>query len=303
MNRLRFWIIVLTLWLIFVFNIERINSPINIRSYTYVFVAFAAVIALALPKTRRLSYLALLLIPIPSFLLFKVVARGQSLWGAALPLTVTQVSAILLTGLISRQISYGLRDVEKLIGDITTGYIGKLPKSFSETQDVIYRELRRARHHQRPLSVITFKVDKSSLQVALPKLIKKIQQAMMNEYILAGITRVLDENVSDFGTIALRDNCFIVVLPETTGDEALMISKDLKKVVQEKVSVNLLAGTASFPEEAVTFEALINVATHGSNQAELEQDQKEEVSAQDFQSLDVSTNNLNVSSSTYFHHE
>ena len=260
MNQLRFWTIALIIWLILVFNIERINLPVNIRSYTYIFVAIAAVIALMLPKADRLSYFILILIPVPSFLLFKAVGGGDSLWGEALPLTVTQVTGIFVTGLISRKISKGLREVEQLINDVTASYIGKLPRDFSEAQEEIYQELRRARPHQRPLSVIALKIDSKSVQLALPRLIQEVQQAMMSEYVFAGVARILNDNVSDYGTIARRGNHFVIVLPETSVDEAPEIAKTLEQLVREKMNVNLLAGTANFPGEAVTFEALMQIA-------------------------------------------
>lgn len=186
-----------------------------------------------------------------------------------MPLTVTQVSGIVVTGLISRQISSGLREVERLVDEITSGYVGKPAKSFSEAQDIIYRELRRARHHQRPLSVITLKVDEKSVNLALPKIIAEVQKAMMNEYVLAGVTRILAQNVSDFGTIARRDNYFVVVLPETSNQEAPEVAAKLEKIVYDNLKVNLLSGTASFPEEAVTFEALVNLAIKAADDKEL----------------------------------
>lgn len=265
MRNLRFWVIVLTIWLIFIFNIERINSPINVRSYTYIFVAIAAMIALTVPQAHRLSYIALLFIPVPSFLLFNMISGGHPVFGAALPLTVTQVSAIVLTGLITRQISYGLRDLEQLIHTITSGYIGKVPKTFAEAEGAIYKELRRARRYQRPLSVITMKIDSQMVQVALPRITQEVQQAMMNEYVLAQITRILDENVPDLGTIALRDNHFIVVLPETPGNEAPLIAQSLQQAVQKEMDVQLFTGAASFPNDAMTLEALVDLAITNAN--------------------------------------
>ena len=266
MKKLRFWIIILVVWLIFFFNIERLNSPINIRSYTYIFAAIAIVVALTVPRVRWLPYLVLLLIPIPAFLWFKALWYGDPILGRALPLTITQISAIALTGLISIQISYSLREFEHLIHNITFSYIGKHPQSFSEAQEAIYRELSRARRYQRPLSVVTLKVDKESIQVALPKLTKEIQQAMMNEYLLAGVTRVLDDNVADFGTITLLDNYFIVVLPETTETEASVVAQKLSASVQEKMSINLVTGSASYPNQAITFENLIEHAINDADQ-------------------------------------
>jgi GGDEF domain-containing protein len=266
MKKLRLWTTVLIIWLIFLFNIERLNSPINIRAYTYIFVAIIAVISLVWPRLRWLPYRALMLTSIPAFLLFKAFWNGHPIGGEALPLTVTQVSAIILTGLIARQIHYGLREFEDVITNITFGQIGNLPKPFSEMQSSIYREVRRARRYQRPLSVITLKIDERSIQVALPKMIKAVQQAMMKQYVLANVTRILDDDIDDFGTITLRDDCFILVLPEKTANEAHLIAQRLENAVQEKVSVEVETGTASLPNEAITFEALVELAVKNVDQ-------------------------------------
>ena len=266
MKKLRLWTTVLIVWLIFLFNIERINSPINIRDYTYVFVAITAVVTLMLPRVRWLPYWALMLFSIVAFLLFKAFWSGHLIWGKALPLTVTQISAVVLTGLISRQINRGLHEFEEVITNITFGQIGNLPKPFSEMQSSIYREVRRARRHQRPLSVITLKIDENSIHVTLPKMIKAVQQAMMKQYVLANVTRILDGDIDDFGTITLRDDCFILVLPEKTANEAHLIAQRLENVVQEKVSVEVETGTASLSNEAITFEALVEAAIKNVNQ-------------------------------------
>jgi GGDEF domain-containing protein len=271
MKRLRIWTTVLIIWLIFLFNIERINSPINIRDYTYVFVAITAVITLLLPRLRWLSYWVLILVSISTFLLFKVFWGKHLLWGIALPLTVTQISAIVLTGLISRQINSGLREFEDVISKITFGQIGHLPRPFSEMQGSIYSELKRARRYQRPLSVITLKVDEQSIRVALPKMIKVVQQAMMKEYVFANVSRILDDNIDDFGTITLRDNHFIVVLPEKTIHETSLMAQSLEKTIREKMDIEFQTGMASFPNDAITFEALIEQALKNVDQKFLSQ--------------------------------
>jgi hypothetical protein len=271
MKRLRLWITLLILWLIFFFNIERINSPINIRSYTYIFAAVVAAGTLALPRLQRIPFLALLAVPIPIFLWLKAtIEKGfwydNLLTGYALPLTVTQVSAIILTGLLARQILYGLREFEEVITGITFGYIGKPPKPFSEGQGAMYTEVKRARRYHRPLSVIALRVNEADIQVAMPQIIKEVQQAMMREYIMAGIARVLDDNMHDFDTIAVRDNHFILVLPELSNEEVKRTAYQLAEAVKDKMKVKLQVGSASFPDDAVTFENLVEAAMKNSEQ-------------------------------------
>ena len=275
MKKLRLWTVLLILWLIFFFNIERIGSPVNIRSYTYIFVAVVAAITLLIPRVQRLPFLILLTAPVLVFLWFKVFMEKGSwqtnlLEGYALPLTVTQVSSILLTGLLARQINYGLKEFEDVITNITFSHIGKRPVLFSNEQGPMYREVKRARRYQRPLAIVALKVDASAFQVLLPQVVEEVQQAMMKEYMLAGIARVLDETMYDFDTIALRDDSFILVLPEVIQEELPTIIQRLEKAVLEEKNVKLHVGTASFPAEAETFESLIELALAKAQQAAIE---------------------------------
>ncbi len=275
MKSLRLWITILIIWLIFFFNIERINSPINIRSYTYIFVAVVAAVTLVFPKLQRISFLTLLVTPIPIYLVLRAILEkghwyNNLIAGYALPLTVTQVSAILLTGLLARQIHYGLREFEDVIANITFGYVGKLPKPFSDGQEAMYREVKRARRYHRPLAVIALKVNEANMQAVLPKIVQEVQQAMMREYTFASIARILDKNMHDFDTIALRDNNFILVLPEITGEEADQIVQKLGDAIKDKMKIKLQIGTANFPNEAMTFESLVELALENAQQQSVE---------------------------------
>jgi hypothetical protein len=266
MKRLRIWTTVLIIWLIFLFNIERINSPINIRDYTYVFVALTAVATLMLPRLRSVSYWILLAVSIVVFLIIKGFWGKDLIFGTALPLTVTQISAIALTAIIARQINVGLREFEDVINNITFGQIGARPKPFSETQSAIYNELKRSRRYNRPLSIVSLKISEESIRVALPKMIKAVQQAMMKEYIFANVSRILDNSIDDFGTITVRDNHFLVVLPEKTSDEASQVAQHLEQVISNKMDVSLATGMSNFPDDAITFEALIEHAVDDVDQ-------------------------------------
>jgi GGDEF domain-containing protein len=84
--------------------------------------------------------------------------------------------------------------------------------------------------------------------------------------VLAGVARILNDNMHDFDTIALRDNNFILVLPEISGEEADQIAQKLADVVKEKLRVKLQVGTANFPQEAMTFESLVELALKNAQQ-------------------------------------
>lgn len=278
MKRLRFWIAVLSIWLVFFFNIERVFTELGlniIRSDTYIFVAMVAVAIILLPGLNNFSF-ALLLATVAS--IFLVVWYQDTKWeenvaanyahiNATALLTIIQVNAIILTGLLSRQIAYSLTAFEDVISNITFAHVGKLPGDFTEEQSVMYRELRRARRYERPLAVLALSVDEKSFQMPSPKIVKEVQLAMMKEYTFAGISRILDENLQSFDTIALRNNNFIVVLPEIASEQVSQISQRLQKAIKENIGIQVGVGAASFPDEAITFESLIELAVANASQS------------------------------------
>jgi GGDEF domain-containing protein len=277
MKRLRFWIAILSIWLVFFFNIERIFFDVEfniIRSHTYIFVVAITLATFLLPRLKTFYY-SLLLAGVAS--LFLVVWYRNPNWGrnvsasfshlnATALLTLIQVNAIVLTGLVARQITYGLSEFEDVIANIAFGHIGKRPGSFSKEQSVMYREVKRARRYERPLAVMALSIDKEFFDAPIPKIVEDVQQAMMKEYTLAGISRVLDDSLQSFDTIALRDNCFIVVLPETTLDQIPQIGQRLEMEIKDRTGIQVGIGAASFPKEAMTFESLIELAMANAKQ-------------------------------------
>lgn len=260
----------------FFFNIERImfyKIDANIiRSDTYIFVAGVALIALLLPRMNNWLF-ALFLATATA--IFMVEWYNDPVWekhvtqtfpyrNGTLLLTIIQTNAIILTGLLTRQITYGLSEFETTIANITFNRVGKRPAPFAEEQGVMYNEVRRAARYQRPLSLVAFKVKDDTLAAALPKMVQEVQQAMMKEFTLAGIARILDNTLSGFNTIALKDDCFIVLLPEIKSDEATHLVHQLKKAIYDKLHVELQIGMASFPDEEMTFESLVERAINNA---------------------------------------
>ena len=279
MKRLRFWIAILSIWLMFFFNIERIlfQADVNIiRSDTYIFVAAVTFVTLLLPKLRIWSFSAVLIFATSLFLFFwyqdpkwgKSVIPSFPHLNAIVLLTIIQVTAIILTGLLTRQITYSLSEFEEVIANITFGHIGKRPSPFSEEQSTMYREVKRARRYERPLAIMALKIGEEVMHDVLPQVVKSIQQAMMKEYTLAAIARILDDNLQGFDTIALRDDNFIVMLPETLDGQALHIAQRLEKAIKDKMDISVKIGIASFPREAMTFESLVELAMANADRRE-----------------------------------
>jgi GGDEF domain-containing protein len=116
--------------------------------------------------------------------------------------------------------------------------------------------------------------------------VQEVQQSMLKEFVLAGIARTIDANTFDFDTIALHNNYFIVVMPEAQAEQMPTIAQRLQKAIKENLDVKLAVGMATFPNDAITFEKLVEVAmsqaeTSASNQSLPAQPQQKTIFSQE----------------------
>jgi GGDEF domain-containing protein len=259
MKRLRFFVAILVVWLFVFYNIERLSEPINITRVAYTLVPFMAVLTILIPRLRKVPLGVLLVGPIPIVLVLRAWLR-YGVWGMYIPLTVTEICVIALTTILARWVGNGMSEFENAIANITIGQVGRLPEPFSTGQGEMYREVRRARHHQRPLTLVAIGVKEESVQVALDRMVQEVQRAMMKQYVLSGVSKTLCNELADYNIIAQRNDHFLALLPEVTPEKLTDLIERLHKAVSERVGVTLQIGTASFPEDAVTFESLVEKA-------------------------------------------
>jgi GGDEF domain-containing protein len=259
MKRLRFLVAILVGWLFFFYNIERFCKFIDITDVAYTFVPAMVIATVLASRLHRIPAWVHVIVPIPVFLVLKVWMESN-MWGSYLPMTVIEVCAIILTTILARKVSMGISEFESAVANITIGQISNLPEPFSAGQGEMYRQVRRARDHQRPLALMALRVEEESIQVALDRMVQEAQQAMMKQYVLSGVSKTLCNGLEDYNIIAKRNDHFLVLLPEVTPDKLPDLVKQMRKAVSEQVGVTLQVGTASLPENAATFEALVEKA-------------------------------------------
>ncbi|MFB0536331.1 MAG: hypothetical protein ACETWR_15250 [Anaerolineae bacterium] len=259
MKRMRFLVAVLIMWLCLFYNIERLSEPISISSVAYTFVPVMAALTILVPHLRKVALGWIMVLSIPIFLVLKA-WLGYRVWGTAIPLTVTEICAIALTTTLAHWVGNGVGEFERAIARITIGQVGKLPELFSTGQAEMYREMRRARHHQRPLALMAIGIEEESIQVVLDRMVQEAQQAMMKQYVLSDVARTLCDELEDYNIIAQRNDRFLALLPEVTSEQLTDLAGRLREAVSGQAGVTLQIGTASFPEDAVTFESLVEKA-------------------------------------------
>ncbi len=260
MKRMRFLVVILIIWLFLFFNVERLSSPVDITDVAYTFVPFMVTLVVLIPSLRRVPLWALLTASTLVFLLLKTWVKSH-VWGSSLPLTVTEVCIVAVAIVLARWVSNGIGEFERAIAHITVGHDNGLPASFSEGQAEMYQELKRARHYQRPLTVMAIGIEEGSIQVALDRMVREAQQAMIKRYVMSDVAKTLCDKLEDYNIVAQNNNHFLVLLPEVTAGQLPDLSNQLRETLREQTLVTLRIGAASFPDDAATFDDLVEKAT------------------------------------------
>ncbi len=257
-------VLLLVVWLLFLYTLEPASGFVGygridlLTAYAYVFVALIAFVGLALPAIHRLPLPLLVPVEILVFLVFKA-WLGYPLWGRFLPLTVTEVCAFLVTGLLTRQVIWAIREFETSIVNFTIKRVGRHPKTFAIEQGEMYQEVRRAREFNRPLTLMAVEPETNSFKVATEKMVEEVQRATMKQYVLAALAKTLEEQLSSYSIIAQDGDKFLVLIPEARGEDFPRLATQLGEVAQGSLGLELRIGGASLPE-VETFDELVEAA-------------------------------------------
>jgi hypothetical protein len=257
-------VLLLVAWLVFFYNLERVGWVLDVGQmqlltrYAYIFVALAALVTLALPALHRLPFWMLAAGGSGLFLVLKA-WFGYPLWGAALTVTVTEICAILVTGLLTRQVMAAIAEFEDSIVNFTIKRVGRQTKSFDVEQGEMYQEVRRARAFGRPLTLMALEPAADSIEVATEKIVEEVQQATTKQYVLAALAKELEDQLGPFSVIAQDDDRFLILLPESSRVDVPSLIAQVRAQVKGSLGLDLRVGTATLPE-IETFEGLVEAA-------------------------------------------
>jgi hypothetical protein len=258
MKRLHFWFGIAIVWLFLLYNVERLQDPIHVAEFVYPFTAASALWVLVTPLPR-LPLFWWMVLPLPAYLALKA-GLGYPLAGAELPLTVTEIFAIELTILIARQVGRTLADFRETASRLIAGTEPSAARAFDDGQAEIYRELRRARRYQRPLSLLSIAIGDGTPRASHDRLLEELQRENLERYTLGQLGRLLAERTKDSDLITRLNEHFVALLPETRREAAEEIARRLATEAAEKLGLTLHVGLSSFPDEEVTFEKLLERA-------------------------------------------
>ncbi len=266
MASLRWRIATLLAWLMLFFNIERLDlgshNTIDIASGVYV-IAIIVAIAGIMPTFQRRSILFLI---VPTLVLYAIVLaidpKRQLIGGMHTYVTFTSLFLLSITLFFAHRVGQALEEFTHAVEEITFSNKSEHLRTLNEADDLVQLEMISSRRHQRPLSLVLLQADGSSLDMLMHRLVQDVQRSMMQRYVLVTVARVLSKYMrrTDMLIEGKKLGRFMLLAPETSAEEAEAMGHRMAKLAQDKLGVQANFSVATFPEQALTFEDLMNIA-------------------------------------------
>jgi len=163
---------------------------------------------------------------------------------------------------LAHRVATPLQEFTEAVESITFTNTNNRIKPISEADEEIQIEMFRSRHNHHPLSVVLVELEPESLQAALNRAVQEVQQTMLSNYVINNIAHTLSKYLRRTDLILeQRDQGrFLIMCPDTTAGDLKLLVEYIQAVAVEQLGTSIACGVATFPDEAITFEELVNRA-------------------------------------------
>lgn len=267
MKNVKWYTLSLIICLTVFFNIERLDFErqdlINIDSYVY-FLGFLTVVAvMALPVLWRTHVLISVLGCMAIYVSSKIFLFDNHplLGGLYTYISLLEVMFLGILTWLSQALARVLHDFEKAVENITLSDFNQRVQPLEEVRENIKTYMLLSRRQQHPLSVVIVKPKPESISAALNNVVRNVQKTMMVRYVITGLGHTLSSILrrTDLMMVQREENRFIILCPETDV-QGLDVFIDRVQTAAEQLGISVSCGKASFPDEALTFEELVDKA-------------------------------------------
>jgi len=269
MQRLRFSIIIFLVVIGIFLNIERVDignqmDAINIQNFVYILAAIAVFSAIFLPEYWRPPPWFLVGWWLAIYLLAKgLIFTGRPLLGGIYTyITISEITLIVLLVTTAYKVGQEIVNIEETVANVTLNDVSERVKRLDQAEYEISKELARSRRNGTPLSIMVLRVNPENIEFSLDRTSEEILHGMLNRYASNKLVCILDRDLrrTDLVLEQHKENQIVLVLPETNETEMGILAERVQRISYEQLGTMVSSGYASFPQDALTFDALIHQA-------------------------------------------
>jgi hypothetical protein len=235
-------------------------------SFVYVIGITAVFVLIALPRSRQIHLHAWFVIWTAIYAACKFLFFDETLLdgGGYIYITITEMAFLLFIILLAYRITLHLQDFEEAVINISFSGIKERILGQENGWNAMQTEINRGRRYQRPVSVVAIEPEPSSVEAALHRSVREVQQAMMSRYVFMGLARIVSQQMRrmDLAVEQEGKNRLLIVCPETDQQSVEGLMQRIKQIAHQQLGLSIGYGIASFPDAALTAEQLVKQAEH-----------------------------------------
>ncbi|MEW6401720.1 MAG: hypothetical protein AB1649_07970 [Chloroflexota bacterium] len=161
---------------------------------------------------------------------------------------------------VAYEVARHLGELDTTLDGLTISTYPNRAMQVHSAEDRIQSEFTRSRRYHHPLSLLVLRLDKISEQDSWKK-VEPLQRDMLRRFAAAKVSQIISD-LSRQTDIIISDRSgeFVVLCPETDAQNLLVFAERIRKSASEKMGSTLAWGSATFPDEALTYEDLLQTA-------------------------------------------
>ena len=241
---------------------DYLNKPIiNFAAYFYLVVMVAVPVTLFFPSISKVSVNVPLLVWAGIYMLIlQYFDRTKSTTSIEFSIIGLEFVLLGVGVLLVHQLAVQLSHAESLMDALAFGAFPNRIQDIEAESQRIKVEFTRSRRYQRPLSLLMMTIEPEVDASPVPT-IKGIHIDLMGRFTFARVGQIIDDLIRQTD-LFLRDRRgrYIILCPETSFSNVESFARRVSQAVMEKTGLRVLFGVASFPDEALTFEDLLQLA-------------------------------------------
>lgn len=264
MSRSKKNLVFLILYILLVSSVIQFGLSVDvltIRPYFFAVLTTAIILTILAPALERWRLLAALGLTVALYIALWF-GLGGSLSNDQFAILALEV-VLLVTGMmLAREITLAFRELEQTIEKLIFATFSGRALLFEEAAKVIQVELARSRRYDRPLSLVIIEPDSAGIAAQFQPAPKEIQKHLTHRFAMAQIAEILDKEARNTDIIIKQEkpDRFIILCPETQTSNTNTLIRRVVEKTRAQTGVQVGFGVAAFPEEAMTFEELLQKA-------------------------------------------
>lgn len=180
--------------------------------------------------------------------------------GKPIQVHIIQLLLVTISAGLAYDVGKRINQVDETLNGLSLSAFPNRVRELATSQDLISAEITRSRRYHRPLPILVLKLKQRDADHDLNQY-EALERDILERFAVARVSQILSD-LARTTDIILRDKNgqFVVICPETNLNNLTILAERLEAAVINELDATLHWGSALFPDEALTFDELVEVA-------------------------------------------